>query len=933
MPLPPSKRIRFGTYEADLGEGTLTKGGFRIRLQEQPFQILALLLERPGQVVTRQEIQQKLWAGNTFVEFDAGLNTAMRKLRTALSDSADNPTFIETVQRRGYRFLAPVALLEAPAESGPATASAPVRAETRSPIPLGERTASPNHRRYWVAVACTLLLVGGAVYWFRPVRLDSASAGARAAAVAPRRSVALLGFRDLPLRADEDGMASAFSEMLGTELAAGGTLRMVPGEDVARAKRDLHVAGAETLSKETLERLRVTPGADVVVLGSYTRIEDKGQKRIRVDIRLQDTLTGETLASEAFTGAEENLFEVATQAGARLRERLGAAPVTAEAANAARASLPSNKEATRLYAEGRAKLWNFEPVAARDLLVKAEALDPGSAAIHSALADAWSTLGYQTTAQEEAKQAFDLSSTLSREEQLYSEGRYHELMRDWPKASDAYRALTRFFPDNLEYGLRLAAALSSDGKAQDSLQALDALRRLPKPTSNDPRIDLQEAATYDHAGDYQRLKTASANAASKAQKRGSPILLAEAKLLQSQAASRTDDAKAAMVLVEESQEIFEHAGDKYGVARAGYRMGDLLFRQGHFAESNAVLEQCLHVFQTLGNDGHVAATLNDIAGGLEEMGELSQAKSMYEQALVKQRLVRNKRGIADTLNNLGTLLVRQGNLSEATRYYEAALPFYQELGEKAAVGYLQLNMGNVLLAQGDLSGARNLLDESLAIQRTLGNSSDVAEVLHNLAEALAEQGDVVGAQNAYDEALAIRVKQGEQSSAAQTRLGKANLFLETGSPRESEPLARSALEELTKDKQSEDEQSARNTLALVLIELGRPAEARTELAEAMELNEKNDSPSLRLRTNIVGAQVLSAEGQTEPASRKLRSTIKDAQKAGLFVRQLQATLALAEIEAKSGKKTEARALFQSVEKDARGKGFLLIARKAAAERG
>ena len=101
--------VRFGLFEADLQEGKLTKTGGRIRLQEQPFLILALLLEHPGELVTREEIRQKLWSHNTFVEFDAALNTAVRKLREALNDSADNPRFLETVPRRGYRFAAPVA--------------------------------------------------------------------------------------------------------------------------------------------------------------------------------------------------------------------------------------------------------------------------------------------------------------------------------------------------------------------------------------------------------------------------------------------------------------------------------------------------------------------------------------------------------------------------------------------------------------------------------------------------------------------------------------------------------------------------------------------------------------------------------------------------------------------------------------------------------
>jgi DNA-binding winged helix-turn-helix (wHTH) protein len=100
--------VRFGVFEVDLRAGELRKNGLKIKLQEQPFQILATLLERPGEIVTREELQRKLWSNDTFVDFDNSLNKAVNKIREAVGDSADNPRFVETMARRGYRFIAPV---------------------------------------------------------------------------------------------------------------------------------------------------------------------------------------------------------------------------------------------------------------------------------------------------------------------------------------------------------------------------------------------------------------------------------------------------------------------------------------------------------------------------------------------------------------------------------------------------------------------------------------------------------------------------------------------------------------------------------------------------------------------------------------------------------------------------------------------------------
>jgi DNA-binding winged helix-turn-helix (wHTH) protein len=137
MPVPQNNRRvgRFGVFELDLEAGELRKSGMKLRLQEQPFQVLALLLERAGEIVSREELRQKLWPSDTFVDFDHSLNTAINKVREALGDSASSPRFVETLARRGYRFIAPVQASDkdAPskrplAESDRASSNTPARA-------------------------------------------------------------------------------------------------------------------------------------------------------------------------------------------------------------------------------------------------------------------------------------------------------------------------------------------------------------------------------------------------------------------------------------------------------------------------------------------------------------------------------------------------------------------------------------------------------------------------------------------------------------------------------------------------------------------------------------------------------------------------------------------------------------------------------------
>lgn len=106
------RRYRFGAFEIDLLEGELRRQGLKVKLNEKPFKVLALLLERAGHLVTREDLRQRLWAADTYVDFDANLNTALSTLRHALADSSENPVFIETVPRQGYRFIAPLRPIE-----------------------------------------------------------------------------------------------------------------------------------------------------------------------------------------------------------------------------------------------------------------------------------------------------------------------------------------------------------------------------------------------------------------------------------------------------------------------------------------------------------------------------------------------------------------------------------------------------------------------------------------------------------------------------------------------------------------------------------------------------------------------------------------------------------------------------------------------------
>ena len=178
-----SNIIQFGLFELDLQARELRKSGIRIKLQEQPLQILSMLLERPGEIVTREELQKRLWPGDTFVDFDLSLNSAVKKLRQALNDDSENPRFIETLYRRGYRFIAPISTAsrerDLPAadksgilESAPVSNQAPDAGNGAGSLSDSGRsgeTAGRSRKRWaFIAVGCLAVLCAGLMFELNP---------------------------------------------------------------------------------------------------------------------------------------------------------------------------------------------------------------------------------------------------------------------------------------------------------------------------------------------------------------------------------------------------------------------------------------------------------------------------------------------------------------------------------------------------------------------------------------------------------------------------------------------------------------------------------------------------------------------------------------------------------------------------------------------
>jgi eukaryotic-like serine/threonine-protein kinase len=947
---------RFDEFELDLSSRRFSRKGEQIPLYPKAFEILAYLVANPGRVVTKEEIFKSVWP-DSFVE-EGNLARQVSSLRRAMGDRS---VCIVTVPGRGYQFAARVqhGLQVNNGSEGRTEEVVVQRVRERTqvvieesfsaPIPFSfaaERIKlnAPGPRRRTLLTAITVLAVAGVsaagVFLWKKNHVAAfpaqAQTGPHGSAAAARRSIAVLGFRNLSGRPEEAWLSTALAEMLTTELVAGEELRLVPGEDIARAKLDLPLADADSLSRDTLSRLHKSLDSDLIVLGSYTALGEKPNTRIRLDLRLQDTAAGETVADVAVIGSEADLFDLVSQAGSQLRGKLGVEEVSPVEAVSVRASLPATREAARLYSEGLARLRVFDAPGARNLLEQAIASDPKFALAHSALAECWSRLGYDKNAQSEARQAYDLSTNLSREEKLLVEGRYRDIDHQYGKAIDVYRTLFMQFPDNIDYGLKLASVQVRGGQAHDAMETIESLRKLPAPASEDPRIDLEESEAGYALSDYKQQEQALSRAAEKAKANGSRLILARARQGQCWVFPHTGQVERAIAACREAAEIYSAAGDREGEATALRAWADAI-AETDAMESERLYRKALDIFRTTGSEHGVAGVYNNLGLVYEAQGDPATAEKMHRQALAGFRLLENKSSEAAALGNIADERLDQGDLRQAIQLYEASLNLDPEdPGQRANIGF---NLANTRQLQGDLAAAKQGFEQSLSIWQKDGDQRASAYAISSLGDLLVLEADFAGARKMYEQALAIRSAAGNTIPIAETQLQLAKLSLEEGgSPAEQEPALRQVLDVFQKQKVRDDEIQAWCVLSSALLAEGKTAAAKQSIQQARTLAAKSQSPAIQWAVALAGARIEPSSqgalnaGAAALARQELTAVIAKSRELGYRLVELDARLALAELEMKAGQTTEGRAQLKSIEKDARARGYNLAANKAVSAR-
>ncbi len=462
--------VQFGVFQLDRQAGELYKRGVKIRLQQQPHKVLELLLDRPGEVVSREDFRERLWPSDTWVDFDQGLNKAVNKLREALGDTADSPRFIETLAKRGYRFIAPVQLADAheaiePASPLLAAAAPPAPAQApAAPLPASETSSAHRGRWLLAAVVSTGVALAWLLLW------------PRAPVEAARVMLAVLPFDNLEADAEQDYFSDGMTEEIIQQLGRVNPARL----GVIARTSSMHYKGSPKRVDEIARELSVQ-----YVLEGVVR---RSSQRIRISARLVRGVDQTSLWSDSYERATADVIDLQTEVGRRIAEAL-AVEFAAAPAPALSASGGVGASTYDSYLRGR-YYWNRRGPSdlehAVALLEESVAGAPGYVGAAAALSDALNVLPWYGLRQ--PRETYQRSKVVAQRALTLDDGSaaahtalayvHHYFDWDWAAAEREYRRGLAINPSYAQAHQWLAALHAERGRTDAALAEMRTAERL-----------------------------------------------------------------------------------------------------------------------------------------------------------------------------------------------------------------------------------------------------------------------------------------------------------------------------------------------------------------------------------------------------------------------------------------------------------------------
>jgi eukaryotic-like serine/threonine-protein kinase len=466
-----TRRTRFGAFEVDLRSGEVHKHGIRLKLQDQPFQVLALLLEHPGDVVTREELREKLWSADTFVDFDTGLNSAIKKLRDALSDSAEEPRYIETLPRRGYRFIAQV-------ENGDLSPSAAVH-EKLTVVPLRQTPKVWSRGRLFIVGAVVAVLLVAALVTWRVFSARPALTGSD--------TILLASFVN---KTGDPIFDNSLDKALEVKLTESPFLSLLQEADVRETMRTMRHDPNERVTQELGIEICKRQGLKAVVVPEIAALGSKYLITLdAIDARTQKSIARRQEEAKN----KDDVIAALGKAGSQLRRRLGESLGSLEKYDAPLdLATTGSLQALQAYRAGQSLYRSGKRRESIPFFERAVELDPQFCSAYAGLAGAYHSIGDEEASRKNFAKAFALKDgRLTQEENFETTARYDDAITGNLEKEIAVAVLYKqAYPRSVSAYNLLGIAYAKLGRTEEALREFNwAIDNSPLPSS----------ATYSNA--------------------------------------------------------------------------------------------------------------------------------------------------------------------------------------------------------------------------------------------------------------------------------------------------------------------------------------------------------------------------------------------------------------------------------------------------
>jgi serine/threonine protein kinase len=775
----------------------------------------------------------------------------------------------------------------------------------------GERVLAPRPPNPWilpVAGVVVLLLIGLAIWR----QVNFAGNG--------KPTVAVLQLRNLSGKQNTAWVSTAATEVLASELGAGGVVRVIPEEQTVSAVRELGLEPADSYTADTLRRLSAYLNADRIVTGSYLSMSDQPSEPLRFQFRMQNTHSGAIESPVTETASIAELPAMATRASSRFRQALGVATPAGQ-------GLPESKpEALRYFADGLTYQRDFEIPKARVAFEQAIALDPSFSMAHFRLSQVFRALGSIPQADAEIRLAQQTSGGLRPEERLLIEGSaiLRGPVKQRPDSVAVFRRLAQLesFSVDSELLLLNAQMLVNDSKGfEETLRDLRSRQR----EGDAPRIDLVESEYWTRHGNMLKAWRAGTHGAEAARKIGSRLLMAECLLKTGIADERSGNTARALAELREAEDLFSASGNHKGVADVrNARAGVFL----HLAETQEAIEEfkaVASIAKEMGNRNLEAVGLSNlgIAYNSLDMGE--EAVAAHLRAIEALKEVHDLPNLSHVYVNLATAYMITGDLRAAADAAHQGLAVAQELGGGLADN-ASLTVAGVLEWQGRIAEAQKLCEEANAGFLKTGQKRFSGYARSMLGEMAFDSGEDEAAGAHYAAALAIARETEEQDLIPLIYSDQARMALAHGDYAETSRLARLSLGSAVAGKSDNKDLLWHGYVALALAAQGNAAQAAEEEKKAAPREGVKPRPDLRI-------QLLTVLGWLRIKERRFTEAATLLEQARDLASQMpemrgEAELALAEIHFATGDRAAAMAELRNVAAKSKG----LRAERLAKER-